>query len=513
MSQDLQIGVGSGGLSTVLLVIAGLLIAAGVFWFAKRQESNVATGKGGLAIWRDLKPHLSAKSAVKAANQRVPQLSGITDIGLCGVHLANFGNVGIHIQHEDAVLVFGPPRSGKTLYVANKMTASAIGPVVVTSTKADVLKATVRSRHRRGKVWLFDLDAVAGAAAEGTQPLRWNPVVGCDDPEIATRRGEAWAAAQPMGNVKNGDWFNRKAGGVLSRLLCAAALDNRPVTDLLIWANELGSTEPVGILQRHGRKEWATALKSVGTSRAGESVDSIKLTLEDLLEPLNSPRVVDAMTATGEDSFSPAHFLDDANSLYLIAAEGAEATAAPLFTMLVQEVIQAAKLRSQQPSTSPGGSGGGFLWPPLRCVLDEVANVAPLPKLEQHMADTGGRGIQLVPIAQAFSQLKRRWGAEGAEAIKNTATTRLYLPGIDEQEIWKYLEERAGRKQVSQTSTSRGQQGRSTSTQLVWESVLPASEVPQIPVGTAWMVYRHLPVTKVNLQFHHDEQSDLGARR
>jgi type IV secretion system protein VirD4 len=512
MNPLLDDGIGFGGPS-ILLGIVGLLIAAAVIWFATRQERQIKTGKGGLATWQDLKPDLSAKGAAAAANQRVPQLSGVTDIRLCAVHLANFGNVGIHIQHEDSVLAFGPPRSGKTLYVANQMTANAIGPVVVTSTKADVLKATVRARHRRGVVWLFDLDAIAGAAGDGTQPLRWNPVVGCDDPEVATRRGAAWAAAQPMGNVKNGDWFNRKAGGVLSRLLCAAALDNRPVTDLLKWANELGSTEPVNILQRNGRTEWATALKSVGTSRAGESVDSIKLTLEDLLEPLNSPRVVETMTATGEDSFDPSRFLDGANSLYLIAAEGAEATAAPLFTMLVQEVMVAAKLRSQQPASGPDASGGGFLWPPLRCVLDEVANVAPLPDLDKHMADSGGRGIQLIPIAQAFSQLKRRWGPEGAEAIRNTATTRLYLPGIDERDLWEYLEARAGRRQVSQSSTSRGQQGRSTSTQLVWEPVLPASDVPKLAVGTAWMVYRNLPVTKVNLLFHHDEQQHRGARR
>ncbi|MEV0287905.1 TraM recognition domain-containing protein [Kribbella sp. NPDC050820] len=495
------------------LIILGVGLAAAVVVFARRQERSSTNGKGGLATWRDLKPAVSAKSALKAAHQRVPQLAGITDITAATVRLADYGNVAIHVQHEDGVVVIGPPRSGKTTFVANPLTAEAIGPVVVTSTKPDVLKATVRSRHARGAVWLFDLDEIAGAAARDTRPLRWNPVVGCEDPEVAARRGAAWAAAQPMGNVKNGDWFNRKAGGVLSRLLCAAALDNRPVTDLLLWANELGSTEPVTILQRHGRREWATALKSVGRSRAGESVDSIKLTLEDLLEPLNSPRVVEAMSATGEESFDPSRFLNDANSLYLIAAEGAEATAAPLFTMLVQEVMVAAKLRSQMPSSELGGSGNGFLWPPLRCVLDEVANVAPLPTLEQHMSDSGGRGIQLCVIAQAFSQLKRRWGPEGAEAIRTLATTRLYLPGIDEREIWDYLEARAGRKQVTQTSTSRSQQGTSTSTQKVWEPVLPASEVPRIPVGTAWMIYRNLPVAHVKLRFHHDEQIAQGARR
>ncbi|MFI5736171.1 type IV secretory system conjugative DNA transfer family protein [Kribbella sp. NPDC051587] len=495
------------------LLALALALAVGAIWFARYQEKASQTGKGGLATWRDLKPALSAKSAAEAARQRIPQLSGVTDISVCCVTFADYGNVALYIQHEDGVLVIGPPRSGKTLFFANPMTESAIGPVVVTSTKSDVLKATARSRLPKGTVWLFDLDGIAGSAAEGTRPLRWNPIIGCEDPEVASRRGAAWAAAQPMGNVKNGDWFNRKAGGVLSRLLCAAALGNRPVTDLLMWTNQLGSTEPVAILQRHGRHEWATALKSVGTSRAGESVDSIKLTLEDLLEPLNSPRVVEAMTATAEESFDPAQFLDTANSLYLIAAEGAEATAAPLFTMLVQEVMVAARMRSQQPATHPGGSGGGFLWPPLRCVLDEVANIAPLPSLPQHMADSGGRGIQLAVITQTFSQLKQRWGQEAAEAIRTTATTRVYLPGIDEQEIWNYLEARAGRKQVTQTSTSQSQQGTSTSTSKTWEPVLPASDVPQIPVGTAWMLYRNLPVTKVKLRLHHDDQIAQGTRR
>ncbi|MCP4383600.1 MAG: type IV secretory system conjugative DNA transfer family protein [Hyphomicrobiales bacterium] len=57
---------------------------------------------------------------------------------------------------EQAVLVLGPPRSGKTSCVVIPAVCSALGPVVSTSTKPEVMAVTAALRSRFGDVWHFD---------------------------------------------------------------------------------------------------------------------------------------------------------------------------------------------------------------------------------------------------------------------------------------------------------------------------------------------------------------------
>ena len=59
-------------------------------------------------------------------------------------------------EGESAVMVLGPPRSGKTSAVMIPAILSAPGPVISTSTKQDVMQATRKTREELGKVWLFD---------------------------------------------------------------------------------------------------------------------------------------------------------------------------------------------------------------------------------------------------------------------------------------------------------------------------------------------------------------------
>ncbi|HET9059643.1 MAG TPA: type IV secretory system conjugative DNA transfer family protein, partial [Acidimicrobiales bacterium] len=79
---------------------------------------------------------------------------------------------------QQAMLVLGPPRSGKTstLVVPNVLAAPA--SVVVTSTKPDVLEATLASRAEVGPCWVFDPSGSL-ALPDGVERGRWSPLHAC----------------------------------------------------------------------------------------------------------------------------------------------------------------------------------------------------------------------------------------------------------------------------------------------------------------------------------------------
>ena len=76
---------------------------------------------------------------------------------------------------QQAMLVLGPPRSGKTSTLVVPNVLAAPGPVLVTSTKTDVLEATLASRSQLGRCWLLDPTGTIEPPA-GALPVRWSPV-------------------------------------------------------------------------------------------------------------------------------------------------------------------------------------------------------------------------------------------------------------------------------------------------------------------------------------------------
>lgn len=81
---------------------------------------------------------------------------------------------------DSSILVLGPPGSGKDRRVAIPLLEAWPGPALAT--------ATIAARSRRGTVAVFD---PAGFGLGGPEQVRWNPVLGCEDRDIAARRAAA----------------------------------------------------------------------------------------------------------------------------------------------------------------------------------------------------------------------------------------------------------------------------------------------------------------------------------
>lgn len=389
----------------------------------------------------------------------------------------------IYGEAKESKLILAPTQAGKTATLATNFVLDAPGAVIATSTKADLLMITAVARSLMGKVYAFDLDDISG----WNWKVKWNPVIGCENLEIALRRGQAWAGAKPMGNVKGGDWFSSKAAAVLGRLMHVAAISNRDMRDVIKWSNNLRSSEPIDLLRASNNAAPGVIgyLEAMKESRAGETVDSIQQTLSDLLESLSPERILNQLICSPEESFDIRDFLKGANTIYLISDTATGIDTGPLVSMFANEVVNEARDYSQT-------QFGGRLWPAFRGVLDEAPNLAAFPKMDAIVSDINGRGVEVIIIAQAESQLEDRWGKEAARTIKGNSVVKYYLPGLD-IETMKPVAEAMGKYDKSKVTTSTGSRGHRGTRSYTTErrNVAEAYELTQLPRFTAMVQYKN----------------------
>jgi type IV secretion system protein VirD4 len=510
---------GSVGPGWVVYTLTGLLlvgIVAGGWWVALMIGARTHDRRTGRTTPKDL-VSIGAEGAASKARESMATNPAVKD-AISADLLVSLGRLRGHPvfgQHEDSYCLIAPARSGKTMFLAVAWVLDAPGPVLATGTKNDYVFLTATQRARVGQVLVLDTGGITGWP--DADALRWNPVKGCTDPDEALERGRAWAAGDPgKSGGKNSEWFNARAGEVLAYFLHAAALKGGSMRDVVRWAADFDDDEPITLLRGGGptpvpgaedgdapvkgaaRKVldvdtsgWADLLKARTQSRAGETTDSLRMTLSGLLAPLTSPRVLALLCPPDGEEFDVVDFLSGRNTLYLLSGKGS-GNVAPLVTMLTDHVVRAAQKLSQR-------SPGGRLWPSLRLVLDEAPNVAPLPDLPSLMSDSGGRGITTMVICQSFAQMDDKWGRDGAEAIRANATVQMYLPGIREMDRLKAISEATGRYRAKRVSTSSGGERGSVSTSSEWEHVMTVDAIRRMPVGTALVFYRGLKAAHVTL--------------
>jgi hypothetical protein len=97
---------------------------------------------------------------------------------------------GLRVPLEEHILIMAPPRTYKTSFLADVILHHP-GPVIATTTKADVLALTAAARARRGRMRVFNQQDIGGVPST----FCWSPVDGCSDAATAIRRADAFAFA------------------------------------------------------------------------------------------------------------------------------------------------------------------------------------------------------------------------------------------------------------------------------------------------------------------------------
>ncbi len=375
---------------------------------------------------------------------------------------------------QRAVLLLGPPRSGKTTAVIVPALVAHDGPAVCTSTKTDVAAHTRFARERLGRLWVFDPTGERTPA--GFEQLRWSPVQAAGSWETALLTARAMTTTVGAGTTHGNHWATRSQA-LLAPLLHAAALDGRDMEAVVDWVMRHELDEPGIVLEKPAasRLAFASLLGILNTEERERA--SIFSAAADALVAYNSETALEAAKDPNPD---PAEFVATNDTVYIHAPAEEQAAAAPIVCGLLSDIRRATYLAHRQ-----GALDGSVLF-----ALDEAANIAPLEELPAIASEGGGQGLALLAAFQDLSQARSRWGP-AADGFLTLFGTKLILTGVADQRTLEAISVALGeydRQLVARTTTrSRDSWLPHTSRTVTTQRtrVLSPGEIAQLPAGRA----------------------------
>jgi type IV secretion system protein VirD4 len=397
-----------------------------------------------------------------------------------------WGRLLLAVESCHSVLCFGPAGSFKTAGLVIPAVLEWAGPVITTSIKPDVLRATLRRRLALGEVWVYDplgLSGVPGA--------QWTPLAHCGTYTAARKVARTLAEAADVSGLREQDanYWTLLGAKLLGVLLFAAARSDRTMTDVARWVDIQDRDEVTEALEVAG-DPMALDAWSACTARPDNTLGSVYGTAETLLDVFADPTI--AASADGCDLDVDA-LLQGPNTLYLYAPANEQTRLRPLFELLVSTIItRAEELAARQPN--------GMLEPRLLVCLDEAGNCAALAKLPELATTARGQGIQLVTIWHDLGQLQHRYGRR-ATTVLNGHRAKLFLSGQADVDSLELASKLIGDQAITHTSHTAAADGRSSSTASVsWRRMAPMEVLRQLRPREGVLLYGHLPPARVRLR-------------
>ena len=333
---------------------------------------------------------------------------------------------GLRAPIQENWTIAGRSRSGKSGWLA-KVIIWFRGAVVSATTKTDLFMLTSGLRALSGRpVFTFNPQRLGGALARST--VRFDPVPGCQDETVATRRGTALTDAVRVKGTEDDGFWNEQAATIMPALLCAAALGRLSLKAPARWVLSGDTRDAERILRAHGRVMWADTVAQL-RGEATKTGATVRMVLAAALKFMGDPALAECVLPGPAGGFDIGEFLAARGTLYLIADQRNDVSpVAPLFACLVSEIHWTA-------CQTGSGMRGGRLDPPLLLQLDEVTRICPIP-VPALLADSGGRGITMMIACQGLAQLEERWGKPAARSVLDTSN-QLYVSGIQDPDTLK----------------------------------------------------------------------------
>lgn len=364
------------------------------------------------------------------ASSDVTEFAGALSQAGSALYLGRDGPQPRFASRQDHALVLGPPRCGKTSGVIIPSVAVHPGPVIVTSTRDDVLTAAWKARRAvaaefGGEVVELSFGGVSPPASE-LSVRRWSCTDGCGEWNVALDRANILATTA-MGRSEDPFWRDA-ASDLLAGCLFGAALlgeDDRTMarriksTDVSPYLQIISQQCPEdhdarfvfsGIYDENAMAE--------DTRRSVFATVSAQVLGQFRYETRPSSQTLD---------------LDDFVRWWSTAFIVIPPERAPALRPLVTAFVLAATAAWRRQSSTDGT---------LLLALDEVANVAPLPTLPSIITSGAGDRIQCLLGMQEPGQASQ-WGSESSVITGGTTHLALF-PGLRNRDYLTGISELLG---------------------------------------------------------------------
>jgi type IV secretion system protein VirD4 len=491
------------------LAVLMMFVVAGYFlWRVWRQSGSWLRkdilSRDGVARRAEVVRDFGARAVVKRGKFTRPGLAKprIEEVSWT---VGRSRGVTVHVSTEESMVIQGAPRSGKGLYVIINAILDAPGAVVTTSTRADNLVVTMKARASGGRpVTVFDPQGMSGLPTT----LRWSPVRGCEDPDIATRRALVITADTEF-KGENAAW-QKRAVIVLQCLLHAAALSGDGVRAFRRWSSSpILAKEALAFLERpEAALGWQADLLGIIDDDPRNTSNSW-IGVSAAVAPLSSPKVLAALDPHGDaEQFDPKEFIRQRGTLYLIGTKSGAAAAGSYLSALIDDIDSAAREMAFVAT-------GGRLDPPLSLILDEIANLSPWPGLPVVLSDGGGIGISTIVVLQSLSQARSGWSIDEAATIWDAAIIKVIFGGGSDERDLRALAGLIGERSTTVNTRSWSSQGRQDGEQIKESPVIPLHEIRRLPAGTAIMLGRRTRPILLDLTEWHKRKdaAQLGVSK
>ncbi|MFI9511376.1 type IV secretory system conjugative DNA transfer family protein [Nocardia sp. NPDC052566] len=501
----------------VLLVVAALL--AYVF-LRRNMKARKSKGKLPVDEKADVMGNGSAITALTetGVREKAEQLGvrlGYDDSPGVPIGIGVADGVMLYGSYEDLHLDIWGPRQGKSTSRVIPAILTAIGPVLATSNKRDVVDATRDVREAKGSpTFVFDPQGVASEEPSWF----WDPLSWVD----ARHEGCEMRAARLAGHFADGDdgsdaqtdsFFDPEAEDLLAGLFLAAAVGDRPIVQVWEWVTNPQDTEPIELL-RAARHHYTASGLSSQYNTDPRTRSGIFGTAKKMIRCLKLSNVHPWITRGGDRrEFDELEFIERNGTLYSLSLEG-RGSAAPLVSALTEAVIDVAMRKASQ-------SAGGRLAIPLLAVLDEAANVVRWKDLPKQYSHFGSRGIVVMTVLQSWAQGARCWGEGGMNALWAAANIKVLGSGVDDANFLRERSEAIGDFEVVSASVSESKGGKSYSRSLGSSKTFSVQALAQLPRGRVivfasgappvlvrtvpWWEGEYAPEVKKSIT-HHDPQ-------
>jgi hypothetical protein len=380
--------------------------------------------------------------------------------------------VSLGLPDEGSGLIIGAPGSGKgvalqtmllNIEMANPDKRILPTKVVVLSIKPrDLAGPTVKHLRSQGMdVGMWDLTGKTVHSDRYGTSIRWSPIMssGSFDDAKRTAKRLVESGREPESRGRDEFWLTQ-AMLILGPSLFAAYIRNESYETALGWAQawtDPDETDVDRILFAAGEKEalraWQDTRKMLlskegdvewkeqhGLSASGATGMSIQATLNGLMLGLATEG---AFRATKDPNFMPRDWVrkEGSDALFLVGNMKEKGMTRSLLATALHELLTEANDFANEHNDERL---------PYRLIVlgDELANLCPIPDLQEFYTTARSTRIQIIGVFQSYGQIEDVYGRETARILFDASVCTMFLSGITDHQLIGILSTIGGSQRI-----------------------------------------------------------------